>query len=120
MHRKRILIVEDDEIIANLEKDILKGEGFEVEVVRDGVEGLEKIKQNGYDVIISDSDMPRMKGDEFYLEVKKLGKDLVKRIIFVTAIVNDFIRSTGNRFLVKPFSPQQLVEAVKDVTVSDV
>jgi CheY-like chemotaxis protein len=116
--KKRILVVEDEEIMADLEKEILEREGFEVEVARDGVEGLEKIKQDGYDVIISDCDMPRMKGSELYLEVKKLSPGTAKRIIFVTGDISDFIRSTGNRFLKKPFSPQGLIEVVNDVISS--
>ena len=120
MHGKRILILEDYVIVADLEKVILKAEGFEVEVVSDGVEGLEKIKQNIYDVIISDCDMPRMKGSEFYLEVRKLSPDLAKRIIFVSGIITDFIMSIGNKFLMKPFSSKQLIEAVKELILSDI
>ena len=52
MCTKRILIVEDDETIANLEKAILEGEGFQVEIARDGLEGLERINDDGYEVII--------------------------------------------------------------------
>lgn len=118
MYKKRILIIEDEEMLADLEKEILEGEGFEVEVTRNGAEGLERIKQNGYDVIISDFQMPKMRGDEFYLEVKNLSRNLEKRIIFVSASINDFIESTGNRFLVKPFSNQQLTQVVKDFIAS--
>ena len=114
-HKKRVLIIENDEIVAKLMKEILEERGFEVKVARDGVEGLEKIKQNGYDVIISDCDMPRMRGDKLYLEVKKLSPDLAKRIIFVSGTITDFVRSTGNKFLMKPFSSQQLIGAVKEL-----
>ncbi len=114
--KKKILIVEDDESTADLEKEILEREGFEVEVARDGIEGLEKIKQNGYDVIISDCNMPRMEGGELYLEVKKLSPDIAKRIIFASATLSesDFIKSTGNKFLQKPFTSEELIVAVKD------
>jgi CheY-like chemotaxis protein len=115
MHRKKILILENYMIVAILEREILEAEGFEVEVAGDGVEGLEKIKQNRYDVIISDCNIPRMRATELYLEVKNLSPDLAKRIIFVSGIITDFIKSTGNRVLKKPFSPQQLIEAVKEL-----
>jgi DNA-binding response OmpR family regulator len=114
-HRKKILIAEDDSLIAQLMKEILEIEGFEVEVASNGVEGLEKIKQNGYDVIISNWKMPRMNGGELYLEVEKLSPDLAKRIIFISGAMNDFIRSTGNRFLMKPFSHQQLEVVIKEL-----
>ena len=113
-NKKRILIVEDDEIVAQLLIEILEGQGL-VEVARDGIEALEKIKRNEYDVIISDCEMPRMKGDQLYLEVQKLSRDLAKRIIFVSGDINDFIKSTGNRFLAKPFSHKQLIEVIKDL-----
>jgi CheY-like chemotaxis protein len=113
-YMKKLLIVEDDEILAQLMKEILKAE-FEVEVARDGVEGLERIKQNGYDVIISDLKMPQMDGKELYLEVRKLNPDLAKRIIFISGIETDFIESTGNRVLIKPFSSQKIIKVVKEL-----
>lgn len=117
-NKKRILIVDDD-ILSLLMKAILQGEGFEVEIAKDGIEGLEKVNLGEYHVIISDCEMPRMKGDRFYLEVQKLNQDLVKRIIFISGNINEFIMSTGNRFLSKPFSNQQLIEIVKDLIASD-
>lgn len=118
-NKKRILIVDDDDILAPLMKIILQGEGFETEIAKDGIEGLEKVKHDEYHVIISDCEMPRMKGDKFYLEVQKLSQDLAKRIIFISGNINDFIMSTGNRFLSKPFSNQQLVETVKNLIASN-
>lgn len=119
VYKKRILIIDDEKGITDLEKEILEGEGFEVNVANDGVEGLKKIKGNVYDVIISDFEMPHMKGDELYMEVKNLSPQLEKRIIFVSGIINDFIKSTGNRFLAKPFSLDQFIEVVKEVIEFD-
>jgi CheY-like chemotaxis protein len=115
MHRKKILILENYVTVAILEKAILEAEGFEVEVANDGVEGLEKIKQNGYDAIIADYNMAGMEVSEFYLEVKKLSPDLAKKIVFTSGIITDFIKSTGNRVLKKPFSRQQLIKAIKEL-----
>ena len=114
-HMNRILVVDDDAIVVELVKEILEEEGFKVETATDGIEGLEKVKQNRYDAIISNLNMPRMKGDELYLEIEKLNPSLAKKIIFISGDINDFIRSTGNRFLKKPFSRQQLIEVVKDL-----
>jgi CheY-like chemotaxis protein len=119
MCRKRVLILEDDKITAYLEKEILEGEGFEVEVARDGAEGLERIRQKGYDIIISDVVMPKMRGDEFYLAVKGLSQGLEKRIIFVSGTINEFVKSTGNKYLSKPFSSELLVQVVRDVFRND-
>jgi two-component system response regulator VanR len=118
--KKKILVVDDDSIIVRLVTEILEGQGFVVETASDGLTGFGKIKKNRYDVIISNQDMPRMKGHELYLEVKKLSPDLSKRIIFISGDITDFIKSTGNRFLAKPFSHQQLKAAVDEIIASNV
>jgi two-component system NtrC family sensor kinase len=106
--------VEDEESILSLEKDLLEKEGFQVEIARDGAEGLERIKSNRYDAIISDFEMPNMKGDQLYQSVMVLSQEQAERIIFVSGNINKFIESTGNRFLPKPFSTKALVKLVKD------
>jgi DNA-binding response OmpR family regulator len=113
--KKRILVVDDDEIIVTLIKEILEEEGFKVDIAGDGMEGLERIKKNGYDAIISNMNMPRMKGDKLYLEVKELSPALAKKILFISGNISDFIKSTGNRYLKKPFSREELVKTVKDI-----
>ena len=110
---RSILLVENDLIIAMDVEQGLKSIGYEVEIARDGVEGLKKINQKSYDLIITTNDMPRMNGEELYKEVLGLNKDLTKRIMFISANITDFIKSTGNPFLEKPFSDEQLIETVK-------
>lgn len=112
--KKKLLIVEDEENIAFLEKEIFEREGFEVDIAQNGAEGLEKIKQCIYEVIISDFYMPEMTGDKFYSEVKKLKKNLEDKIIFVSGNPNTFILSTGNKYLLKPFSNNQIINIVKE------
>jgi DNA-binding response OmpR family regulator len=113
MDKKKILIVEDDKAVADLEKIILENEGFHCTVARDGAEALEEVKQNGYDVIISDRDLPRVDGEDFYKEMLKLNGNLARKIMFTSGNITDFIISTGNPFLEKPFSSEQLVKEVK-------
>ncbi len=120
MKKFKVLIVEDDEVTAALEKQILENEGFEVDTAGDGLEGLEKIGLNRYDVIISDFDMPRMKGDELQIEVQKLSQDLAKRMIFVSGNAYCFTRLRESPLLLKPFSFEQLVEAINNLISSDV
>lgn len=113
-----ILIIEDEGIISLDVKETLKSMGFAVETAADGIEGLEKIKQKQtYSSIILNNNMPEMDGEEFYIRVLALNKDLAKRIVFASGQITDFIRSTGNPFLVKPFSHEQLIEAVKKLTL---
>jgi CheY-like chemotaxis protein len=114
--KRKILIVDDEKIIVKFVKDVLEQEGFEVDTAGDGLQGFEKIKGNEYDVIISNQGVSLMKGHELYSEVKKLSPPLAKRMIFVSGnIMTDFIESTGNRFLSKPFTRQQLIAAVNEI-----
>jgi DNA-binding response OmpR family regulator len=113
MGTNRILIIEDDETIANLERAILEQEAYDIEIASNGFEGLKRIARQKYDVIISDFSMPRMKGDTFYSEVQKISQGLEKRIVFVTGYINEFIESTGNEYIVKPFSNKQFLEKIK-------
>ena len=114
---KSILVIEDQKIISLDIKATLKDAGYTVDSALDGVEGIEKIKQKkSYDLIILNNSMPRMNGKEFYIKILALSEDLAKNVIFVTGRVTGFIKSTGNPFLTKPFSPEQLIEAVKKLT----
>ena len=113
IHKKKVLIVEDDEIVANVLRAILELEGFLVEIPKDGLEGLEKIKQNRYDVVISDYLMPGMNGEELYRKIQKIDQGLAKRIIFYPRVTNDFLKSHDNMFLPKSFNPKELIEAVR-------
>jgi DNA-binding NtrC family response regulator len=60
-----ILIIDDERSIRNVLKDILGNEGFKVDEASDGEEGLQKFKQNGYDLILCDIKMPKLDGLEF-------------------------------------------------------
>jgi two-component system chemotaxis response regulator CheY len=114
---KSILIVEDENIIIMDVEGTLKSMGYAVDTALDGAEGIEKIKQKKtYDLILLNNDMPRMDGEEFYTKVLALNGDMAKRIVFTSGLITDFIKSTGNPFLIKPFSPEQIIEAVKNLT----
>ena len=65
----KILIVEDEETIADLEKDYLELSGFEVEVANDGDSGLEKALQEEYDLLILDLMLPGVDGFEICRKV---------------------------------------------------
>lgn len=110
---KRILLVKNELIIAMDMAQTLEGIGYDVEITQDGVEGMENINRKDYDLIIVDNNMPRMNGEEMYKEVFSSNEGLARKMMFVSAEITDFIRSTGNPSLVKPFSDEQLINAVK-------
>lgn len=111
----RILIVEDEEAIADLEKDYLELSGFEVEVANDGEVGLEKALGEDYNLIILDLMLPGVDGFEICRQVRS-EKDTP--IIMISAKKDDIdkIRGLGlgaDDYMTKPFSPSELVARVK-------
>lgn len=110
---ERILVVEGSYIKALVIAKMLEESGYKVDITGDGIYGLEKIKQNAYDLHIISNRLPSMTGEEFYNEVLAMDKDLAQRIIFITGYVTDFIKSTGSPYLVKPFTDEQFRETVK-------
>lgn len=112
---EKILIVEDDELIAELERDYLEANGFETEIAFDGMEGERKAKTGRYDAILLDIMLPEKTGFDVCRELRQ---SLHLPIIMVTAKKEDIdkIRGLGlgaDDYLVKPFSPSELVARVK-------
>ncbi len=111
----RILIVEDEKDIAELEKDYLELSGFEVEIVYDGTEGLEKALNEDFDLYILDLMLPGVDGFEICKRIRDV-KDTP--ILMVSAKRDDIdkIRGLGlgaDDYVTKPFSPSELVARVK-------
>lgn len=111
----KILIVEDEEAIADLEKDYLELSGFEVEVANDGQTGLKKSLAEDYDLIILDLMLPGVDGFEICRMVRA---EKNTPIIMVSAKKDDIdkIRGLGlgaDDYMTKPFSPSELVARVK-------
>ena len=111
----RILIIEDEEAIADLEKDYLELSGFEVEVANDGVTGLDKALNKDYNLLILDLMLPGVDGFEI---CRKVRDEKNTPIIMVSAKKDDIdkIRGLGlgaDDYMTKPFSPSELVARVK-------
>ena len=111
----KILIVEDEEAIADLEKDYLELSGFEVEVANDGKTGLEKALGGEYNLVILDLMLPGVDGFEICRRVRE---EKNTPIIMVSAKKDDIdkIRGLGlgaDDYMTKPFSPSELVARVK-------
>ena len=111
----KILIVEDEEAIADLEKDYLELSGFTVEVANDGESGLEMALGNDYNLLILDLMLPGVDGFEICHQVRDKKNT---PIIMVSAKKDDIdkIRGLGlgaDDYMTKPFSPSELVARVK-------
>lgn len=111
----KILIVEDEVAIADLEKDYLELSGFDVEVANDGLIGYQKAMEEDYNLVILDLMLPGMDGFEV---CRKLREEKNTPIIMVSAKKDDIdkIRGLGlgaDDYMTKPFSPSELVARVK-------
>lgn len=111
---KRILIIEDDEYIADLEKDYLEINGYKATVVNDGQAGLEAALNDDFLLIILDLMLPGMDGFEVCRQIREK-KDIP--VIMVTAKKEelDKVRGFGlgiDDYIVKPFNPSELVARV--------
>ena len=112
---KKILIVEDEISIAELEKDYLELSGFVVDIEGDGDKGLDKALKNDYDLILLDLMLPGTDGYEICKRVREVKNT---PILMVTAKKEDIdkIRGLGmgaDDYITKPFSPSELVARVK-------
>lgn len=112
---EKILIIEDDNDIAEVERDYLAINGLEADIAEDGIRGIELEKQNGYKLILLDLMLPGIDG---FTVCRKLREITDVPILMVTARKEDIdkIRGLGlgaDDYIEKPFSPNVLVARVK-------
>ncbi|MEK8127542.1 response regulator transcription factor [Paenibacillus filicis] len=111
----RILIIEDEQSIAELERDYLEINGFEADIEISGDTGLQRALSQDYDLIILDLMLPKVDGFEICRRIRS-EKDIP--ILMVSAKKEDIdkIRGLGlgaDDYIIKPFSPGELVARVK-------
>ena len=111
----RILVVEDDAAIAELERDFLEADGYEVEVATDGKMGLDMGLSGDFNLILLDVMLPQMDG---FQVCRELREHTEIPILMVTAKTEDIdkVRGIGlgaDDYISKPFSPMELVARVK-------
>ena len=111
----KILIIEDEVAIADLEKDYLELSGFEVEIEHNGAKGLERALKEEFDLIVLDLMLPGLDGFEVCKQIRE-NKDIP--VIMVSAKKDDIDKIHGlglgaDDYMTKPFSPSELVARVK-------
>ncbi len=114
----KILIVEDEPSMRMGLKDNLEFESFEVEQAVDGIDGLEKIRQNSYELILLDVMMPRMSGLDVCKTIRS--ENINTPVIFLTAKSEEIDKVLGlemgaDDYITKPFSVRELLARVKAV-----
>lgn len=112
---KRILIIEDETDIAELERDYLEMDGFEVVLVNDGAEGLQTALNDDFNLILLDLMLPNMDGFEICKRIRDV-KNTPILIISAKREEVDKVKGLGfgaDDYITKPFSPSELVARVK-------
>ncbi|MBY0492892.1 MAG: response regulator [Cyanobacteria bacterium] len=115
----RVLVVEDEPALAVAVSEALVDAGFTVDRAGDGEEGLTRLTEARYDLIVCDLKMPRIDGMQFYRAMAAATPALARRVIFVTGDVagtdaERFLEETGCRWLSKPFRLGDLLRAARD------
>jgi two-component system NtrC family sensor kinase len=120
---RRILVVEDEPTVAQLIVDVLTEQGHQVEAVLDSREGLHRVSQQDYDLVICDLRMPRLDGRAFYEALVRSGSPARNRLFFITGDTLaprtvEFLKTHQIPYLAKPFLVEELTLAVHRLLAS--
>jgi DNA-binding response OmpR family regulator len=112
-----VLIVDDDRELGQMLNEYLTGEGFRVSIVRDGLEALDKLAAETFDLVILDVMLPSLNGFDV---LRRLRRSLSVPVVMLTAHGADVDRIVGlelgaDDYLPKPFNPRELVARVRAV-----
>jgi PAS domain S-box-containing protein len=115
--RAKILVVDDELEMAQTLSEILETKGHRVEIVENGRLALEKLRQNRYDLVLSDLRMPVLDGPGLYRAVAKDFPDMLERMILVTGDtlaphINAFLKETRVTCIEKPLNPAAVLTLV--------
>ena len=115
----RILIVEDEVAIADLEKDYLELSGFEVEIENDGTKGLERALHEEFELFILDLMLPKMNGYEVLSALRRDGDNVPVLILSAKTEIDDKIQgfTTGaDDYMTKPFEIRELLMRIQAIS----
>lgn len=114
-HPQSILVIDDEEILLQITKEILTEFGYNVVTVSSGSEGIRIFSQapDSFDLILLDYSLPEMNGLHIYRELRSIKKDV--KILFSSGAGIPDSASEGEKlpFIPKPFSVMELVERVQ-------
>jgi len=115
---RRILVIDDDELVSQWLADVLTTEGHEVDIADNGRAALDLLEARGYDVILSDLRMPDLDGVALYQEVTRRWPDLSRRVIILTGNAEvpeyqRFLAGLGGRSVAKPIDLADLSRLIQ-------
>lgn len=114
----KVLAVDDSETMRNMVKQTLEIAGYEVILAEDGTDAVEKYKDDSFDLIITDINMPLMDGITFIKEIRKV--DDAIPILTLTTESEEEMKQKGrdagaDGWIVKPFRPAQFLDIIKQI-----
>ena len=119
-NKKKILIVEDDQFLREFYEELLQGEGYSVDAAADGDQGLTKISQGGYDLILLDIMLPKKDGMQILRELRvKPPTEFNGPIVVLTnlgqdAVIKECFDLGANGYLIKSaLNPDQVLAEIK-------
>jgi two-component system chemotaxis response regulator CheY len=120
MSRLRVLTVDDSRTILAMLHHTLSNAGFEVLQAEDGKQGLDVLRNENVDIVITDINMPVMDGIEFIRNVRSSGMHNALPILILTTETSQDKRDQGKAaggtgWIVKPFDPEKLISVIHRV-----
>jgi CheY-like chemotaxis protein len=117
--KKKILVVDDDDLVLMAIQELLAPMGFSVTTCPSGAEALEKVNQDRFDLIILDVIMPEMDGYEVCQKIRRMESYAETPIMMLTAKSGEEDKQRGmevgaNLYLSKPISPKRLTALVEE------
>lgn len=112
----KILFVEDEGDLTLIVADTLRGQGYDVITAADGIQGLEKFKSEGADIVIADVMMPKMDGFTMAKEIRKLSPTIPLLFLTAKSTIDDVEQGFeigANDYLKKPFELRELIVRIK-------
>ena len=121
---KRILVVDDEAEIVDLLKEILGGQGFQVDAAPDAGGALDLIRANIYEAAILDFNLPDMDGVMLHRQIRQIDTELAANTIFMSGMMQSdsnlgYYASQSAGFIPKPFEVRQVITAVRDLIGAD-
>ena len=116
VNKRRVLVIDDEDIVRTSCSRTLVPEGYEMELARNGIEGLKRLEESRFDLVLTDLKMPDMDGIEVLRNIKERWPGVEVIIITGYQTVETAVKAIklgAFDYIEKPFTPDSLIAAVE-------